>query len=129
MAFRNTIDHPVKDKDVYTEHQNNKQKSKDIKDTKAESTIPEKKTSCSFDIQKIFLCPYGQKSSVNNKRRLGVFNFTILGYEESDGFSFIWPEHEVLRGPNEVLTGQFEYIREQASEGVKQNEMFSDTCG
>ena len=42
VAFRNTID-PEKDKDVYTEHQNNKQKSKDIKDTKAESTIPEKK--------------------------------------------------------------------------------------
>ena len=95
-------------------------KAKDIKDTKAESTIPEKKTSCSFDVQKIVLCPYGQSSSFNNKRRLGVFNFTILGYKESDGFSFMWPEHEVRRGSDEVSACLFEYIREQVSKSVKQ---------
>ena len=45
VAFRNTTDHHEKDKDMYTEHQNNKQKAKDIKDrADAEPTIPEKKT-------------------------------------------------------------------------------------
>ena len=43
VAFRNTIDHSEKDKDTYTEHQNNEQKARDIKDrAKAESTVPEK---------------------------------------------------------------------------------------
>ena len=37
-------------------------------------------------------------------------------------------EHKARRGPNEVSTCQFEYIREQASKGVKQIEMFSDNC-
>ena len=45
LAFRNTTDLYEKDKDVYTEHQNNKQKAKDIKDrADAEPAIPEKKT-------------------------------------------------------------------------------------
>ena len=83
LAFRNTTDLYEKDKDVYTEHQNNKQKSKDIKDrADAEPTIPEKKNSCSFDMQRILLCPYRQSSSYNYKMRLGVFNFTIFGYKE-----------------------------------------------
>ena len=44
----------------------------------------------------------------------------------------MWPEHEARRGPNEVSICLFEYIREQASKGVKQIkqiEMFSDNCG
>ena len=49
VAFRNTTDHHEKDKDVYTEHQNNKQKAKDIKDrADAEPAIPEKKKQLLF---------------------------------------------------------------------------------
>ena len=69
-------------------------------------------------MQQILLCPHGQSSSFYYKRRLGVFNFTIFDYKESDGFCFMWPEHEAQRGSNEVSTCLFEYIREQASKGV-----------
>ena len=67
VAFRNTTDHHEKDKDVYTKHQNNKQKAKDIKDTKAESTIPEKK---------IALLIYRKFSCVHTDRALPL---TIKG--------------------------------------------------
>ena len=92
------------------------------------STVTEK-NSCSFDMQQMFLCPYRQSSSFYYKRRLGVFNFTIFDYKESDGFCFMWPEHEAQRGSSEVSMCLFEYIREQASNGVKHTEMFSDNRG
>ena len=93
-------------------------KAKDVKDTKA-TTIPEKKP--------VALLIYRKFSCVHTDRALPL---TIKGgWEFSSSQSSAMrsqmvsascgQKHEAWRGPNEVSTCLFEYIREQASEGVK----------
>ena len=104
VAYRHKTSPSEEDKEVYVMHQKDKEKAREIKNlAKSQSKLP-LKASCAFDMQQILLCPHGLSSSFYYKRRLGVFNFTVYNFGDSEG---LWPETEACRGCNEVSTCLF----------------------
>ena len=106
----------------------NKSTARRLKDEAKTRCNEDFKTAAAFDLEQILLCPHGQSSSFFYKRRLGVYNLTIYDYKKGDVYCYMWPEHEAHRGPNEVSTCLFNYIRDMASSGIKEIDLFSDNC-
>ena len=88
---------------LYEKHLRDKETARQIKDA-SKKDVGALKTSCSFDLEQILLCPHGQSSSYFYKRRLGVYNLTLYDYKKGDVFCYMWPEGEGRRGSNEVAT-------------------------
>ncbi|GFO41700.1 DNA repair protein rhp54 [Plakobranchus ocellatus] len=113
----------------FEEHLSNKLKAREIKEQEKLAAKTPFKTRCAFDMEQILLCPHGQSSSFYYKRRLGVYNFTTYDYKNGDGLCYVWPESKGRRGPNEVATCLFDYLKERSLQSVKEIHMFSDYCG
>ncbi|GFO13679.1 DNA repair protein rhp54 [Plakobranchus ocellatus] len=117
------------EKESFEEHLSNKLKARETKEQEKLAAKTPFKTSCTFDMEQILLCPHGPSSSFYYKRRLGVYKFTIYDYKNGDGLCYMWPESEGRRGPNEVTSCFFDYMKERSLQSVKEIHMFSDNCG
>ncbi|GFN84277.1 DNA repair protein rhp54 [Plakobranchus ocellatus] len=117
------------EKESFEEHLSNKLKAREIKEQEKLAAKTPFRTSCAFDMEQILLCPHGQSSSFYYKRRLGVYNFTTYDYKNGDGLCHMWPESKGRRGPNEVASYLFDYMKERSLQSVKEIHMFPDNCG
>ena len=134
IAFNNTKNPTVDEKEAQNKHLQNKVKAREIKNEvklKCSVTQENKNPTCAaaaFDFEQILNSPHGESSSFYYKRKLGVYNFSLYDYKERDVFCFMWPEYEGNRGSLEVGTCIYKYLEQKRSSEPNVNEVhfFSD---
>ncbi|KAL4143954.1 hypothetical protein QTP88_006202 [Uroleucon formosanum] len=83
--------------------------------------------SVTFDLQAILSIPFASDSQIYYKRKLNVYNFTIMDASKNDGYCFVWDENNGKRGSNEIGS-LLKYIFD-LPDSVTHLTAFSDTCG
>lgn len=85
--------------------------------------------SVTFDLQAILSIPFASDSQIYYKRKLNVYNFTIMDASKNDGFCFVWDETNGKKGSNEIGSCLLKYIFFNLPDSVTHLTAFSDTCG
>lgn len=82
----------------------------------------------SFDEQKVLSCPESQLSSMYYKRKLSIYNFTILNLNTKEGKCNVWNESYGKRGADEISSCLWLFIQDQCTAEIKEFNFFSDNC-
>jgi len=84
--------------------------------------------SVTFDLQAILSIPFASDSQIYNKRKLNVYNYTIMDASKNDLFCFVWDETNGKKGSNEIGSCLLKYISD-LTDSVTHLTGFSDTFG
>lgn len=61
-------------------------------------------------MQAILSIPFASDNQIYYKRKLNVYNFTIMNASKNDGFYFLWDETNGKKGSNEIGSCLLKYI-------------------
>ncbi|GFN88805.1 tRNA uridine 5-carboxymethylaminomethyl modification enzyme mnmg [Plakobranchus ocellatus] len=122
------------EKESFEEHLSSKLKAREIMEQEKLDAKTPLKTSCAFDKGPILLCWHGKAqcfstrgawvyiTSLSSSSSALLFssshhvaqNFTIYDYRNGDGLCYMWSESGDRRGPSEVVTCLFDYMKERS---------------
>lgn len=129
-GYENVKDHDEETEEEYKWHINLKEASRKYKDrVKAMLKDDETLDSAVFDLEEVLSAPSSFESSLYYKRKLNTYNLTVYRYRNGQGFCYVWPETEGLRGSNEIASCLYKYLENYSREGRKKVVLFSDSCG
>jgi len=80
-----------------------------------------------FDLQAVLSTPHAGDSQIYYRRKLAVYNFTILEASSRQGINYVWDETEGGRGANEIGSILLHYLQNLPGT-VSHVASFSDTC-
>ena len=86
-------------------------------------------TSECYDLQKVLPPPCSQVRFMYYKCKLEVYNFMSYDSEQKQGNCYMWHEAIAHRGSNEIGTCVYDFLQDQATNGVKDVAFYSDNCG
>lgn len=129
-AFNNKTNTTDEERKTYEEHLMNKKVARKLKKLdKEEAQKNSDVVAATFDFQKVLTTPHGEVSIFYYKRKLPTLNFTVYKLADKVGMCYMWHEGIAKRGSNEVSSCLYNFIREHASNGVKDFRFWSDNCG
>lgn len=118
------------EKDLYSEHVQNKTIARGKKNVDKERSIKDKEFCVAvFDLEKVLNTPQGDVSSFYYKRKFATYNFTIFDIGKKHGYCFVWHQSEGNRGSNEIATCLLKFLKIIKDQGVKEVVLYSDNCG
>lgn len=83
---------------------------------------------CSFDLQKVLICPHGSSSLFYYSRKYAFYNFTFYESHTQNVFCNTWSESDGKRGPNEIASCLEKYLRELDGRNIKDVALYCDNC-
>lgn len=105
----------------YETHARRKTEAMDMKKKDMNSKEKDQVTA-TFDLQAVLMVPFAGDCKIYYKRKLSVYNFTILD-SNSDGFCHVWDKSNGMKGSSEIRTGLIIYMNNLPTH------VYSDTCG
>lgn len=112
---------------TYVEHIKNKKNAEELMQSDkelAEYKSPEV-VCATFDLQ-TFSAPHGDVELFYYKRKLSMYNFTIMDSAERESHSYMWAEYTAKRGPNEIGSCLMHFMKSKVTEGTKSFLFWSD---
>ncbi|KAK6174152.1 hypothetical protein SNE40_017481 [Patella caerulea] len=94
---------------------------------KEKAKLDERFMSVSFDLEAVLNLPHAGDAQIYYKRKLSVYNFTILEHHSLNGYCYVWTEDEGQRGSSEIGSCLLTYIKNMP-DTVTHLSTFSDTC-
>lgn len=101
----------------YERHKLNKTQARKLKDADKDLAVNDK-TIC-FDLQNVLAIPQSEVSSFYYKSKYATYNFTVHDMGNNKGFCYVWHEVIAKRGPNEISSCVWKFLKAQHSNGVK----------
>lgn len=131
LEYQNaTEEEKKKNEQGYNQHIREKELSRVEKDRDKQN--PERNVKVLvYDLEKVLPCPIGHANSFYYVSKLNVFNFTIFDVKDTKGTCYLWHEGEGLRGPNEIGTCVFKYLKYLSEKYDAENLdiiFYSDNC-
>lgn len=74
----------------------------------------------------MLVTPQSDVSDFYYKSKLATYNFTIYDLGNSKGYCYVWHEQLSKRGPNEISSCLWDYLKNIKSEGVSKVVLYSD---
>ena len=82
-----------------------------------------------LDLQEVLPTPKSNQSLFYYKRKLNIYNLTMMDSRRGQGHCYVWCEKDGLRGSNEIGSCVYHYLESLQKEGVKKVVLFSDASG
>lgn len=111
---------------VHCQNRNVSRKFKADGRAKAQSRVDPKYCCCSFDLQKVLLCPRSEVGSCFYESRLSVYNFTMFDMGPRLGECFVWNETQARKSSAEICSCVLKFIEDRNSKGFEDFEFYSD---
>ena len=81
-----------------------------------------------FDLQKVLNTPHTDSMLVGYSRCYAFYNESFFDSTSKHGVCFLWGEMNAKRGANEVATVLYLYLEKLDEAGVKEVDLFCDSC-
>ncbi|KAK3918333.1 UDP-3-O-acylglucosamine N-acyltransferase, partial [Frankliniella fusca] len=113
----------------YEKHINNKKQARKIKDDNIKlGTVDKTFCVASFDLQKVFFCPYGENGEYIFRRKLRCYNLSVFQSVAKIGYCFVWDETAAKKGSIEISSCVWAFIEMKVAEGYTKFYFVSDNC-
>ncbi|KAK3918156.1 Histone-lysine N-methyltransferase, H3 lysine-79 specific [Frankliniella fusca] len=110
-------------------HINNKETARKIKDDNIKLGTDDKQVCvASFDLQKVFFCPYGENGEYIFRRKLRCYNLSVFQSVTKVGYCFVWDETTGKKGAVEMSSCVWSFIETKVAEGYTKFYFVSDNC-
>lgn len=129
-SYRNAVDTEKTNlHDAWEAHKRREKESMEEKSRdKVKACSDQSYRAITFDLEAVLSTPHAGDSQIYYRRKLAVYNFTILESASQQGFNYIWDETEGGRGANDIGSALLDYLRKLPAT-VTHVTSFSDTCG
>jgi len=60
--------------------------------------------------------------------KLSVYNLTVYDLSNSNGYCYMWDETAASRGPCDIASCVYRYLKDCANKGITEVALYSDNC-
>lgn len=122
-----TVEEKEISNESYQKHMDRKSVARKMKNDAKIKAVAGECTLIEFDLEAVCYTPATNAKALFYKRRLAVYNFTVLNVAQKEATCYMWHEGTANRGSNEIASCLWKYLNINAN--GKEVVLFSDTCG